>query len=589
MKHFLHVVLLLLVGLSVSNKLFASTADNAEDKTFTVDGIEYLVLTESAGVYEVSVALCDESTTGVIIPEEVKYEDKTYAVTTIGDYAFDSCYDLSSVKIPNSVTTIGESAFKNCYSLRSIDIPNSVKTISGNAFWGCRGLNSINIPNSVEIIDDRAFAGCSSLASVKIGNGLTEFNATAFSECPNLSEIVFAEDNPSYCSEDGIVYSKDTSVLVKVPVGKDLTSFSIPNSVTTIGSYALSELSLNSFEIPEGVTTIDEYAFAYCFALSSVTIPNSVKAIGEYAFAECSGLSSVNIPDGVTTIGNNAFSYCEKLTSVTIGSGLTEFNAKIFSKCPSLSEIIFAEDNPNYMSEDGIVYSKDMSVFVQLPLGKQSTSFSIPNSVTSIADNAFYGCSSLTSVEIPDGVKTIGEYAFYKCEGLSSIDIPDNTMTIGKRAFAECHSLASVTIGKNMQTIEERAFYYCYDIKSIYCYAATPPTTGEDVWYDEVSDAATLYVPEGTKSDYEAAPTWKDFSNIVETDFTGIESVAEDGVNVVVENGNIVVNGVKGNANMKVYNVSGQLVYDGEASTVNVPTRGIYIVRVAGHTFKLSL
>ncbi len=140
-----------------------------------------------------------------------------------------------------------------------------------------------------------------------------------------------------------------------------------------------------------------------------------------------------------------------------------------------------------------------------------------------------------------------------------------------------------------MQTIEERAFYYCYDIKSIYCHAETPPTTGNDVWYKDVRDKATLYVPEGTKSDYEAAPIWKDFQNIVEMDPTGIESVADEGLNIVAENGNIVVNGVKGNVNMKVYNVSGQLVYDGGASTVNVPTSGIYIVRIAGRTFKLSL
>ena len=224
-------------------------------------------------------------------------------VTTIGDYAFHSCKNLTSVTIPNSVTTIEGGAFYYCESLTSVTIPNSVKTIGEKAFYRCSSLTSVTIPNSVTAIGEGAFSGCESLYSVTIPNSVTTIGLDAF----------------AYCSS--------------------LTSVTIPNSVTTIGGQAFSNCyNLTNVTIPNSVTEIGRYAFYECDSLTSVTIPNSVKTIGEDAFSGCSALKSVTIPDSVTTIGDGAFTYCRNLTSVTIPNSVTTIGWNAFYECDNLSE-----------------------------------------------------------------------------------------------------------------------------------------------------------------------------------------------------------------------------------------------------------
>ena len=211
-----------------------------------------------------------------------------YSVTSIGSSAFYDCAALTSVTIPNSVTSIDIGAFEDCTSLTSVTIPNSVTSIGAWAFENCTSLTSVTIPNSVTSIGNFAFSGCESLTSINVD-----------------------ENNENYCDINGILFNKDKTELIQYPIGKTDTSYTIPDSVTSIGAWAFYNCtSLTSVTIPNSVTSIGSYAFYGCKLLTSITIPNSVTSIGSYAFYGCESLTSITIPDSVTCIGDRAFDNC---------------------------------------------------------------------------------------------------------------------------------------------------------------------------------------------------------------------------------------------------------------------------------------
>ena len=246
----------------------------------SIGGINYSL---SSSTWTASVAMYNNVSGAVVIPDSVVYGGNTYTVISIGNRAFDICGGLTSVTIPNSVTSIGSYAFRGCSGLTSVTIGNSVASIGNHAFDNCSGLTSVTIGNSVTSIGDYAFYYCSGLTSVTIGNSVTSIGSHAFRGCSGL------------------------------------TSVTIPNSVTNIGWGAFDGCSgLTSITIPDSVASIGGSAFSGCSGLTSVTIPNSVTSIGLYAFWGCSGLTSVTIGNSVTSIGSYAFQYCTGLDSIVM-------------------------------------------------------------------------------------------------------------------------------------------------------------------------------------------------------------------------------------------------------------------------------
>ena len=465
--------------------------------------------------------------TKVIIPAKIKSNGKTYKVTSIGNWAFNSCTNLTSVTIPNSVTTIGESAFAWCKKLKSITIPNSVTSIGESAFDGCTSLTSISIPNGVTTIGENAFWECTNLTSITIPDSVTSIGEQAFCDCTNLTSIDVDKNNTHYKSIDGNLYSKDGSTLIQYAIGKTDTTFTIPDSVTSIGNSAFGSCtSLTSITIPNSVTFIGKEAFAGSENLIAITIPNGVKFIGQKAFVGsenliaitipnsvtsigdgafelCSSLTSIvvdennqsyksidgnlyskdgtiliqyaigktntsfTIPNGVTTIGENAFAWCENLTSITIPDSVTTIGESAFFCSFSLTSIEVDENNQNYKSIDCNLYSKDGTILIQYAIGKTNTSFTIPNSVTSIGAKAFLSCKNLTSITIPNSVTSIGDYAFSWCKNITSITIPNSVTSIGEGAFGYCTHLTSITIPNSVTSIGESAFGFCENLTSI--------------------------------------------------------------------------------------------------------------------------
>lgn len=263
--------------------------------------------------------------------------------------------------------------------------------------------------------------------------------------------------------------------------------------------------------IESGVTSVGHSAFEGCVNLSSATIPNTVTIIKGRAFASCEELASIIIPDGVKTIEAPAFQYCFKLTSLFIPKSVTFIENGSFFACKGLTSIVVESNNPVYDSRNNCnaIIKTNTNELIG---GCKNTV--VPNTVTTIGDYAF-GQIGIPSISIPSSVVSIGELAFWNCYTLGSIVIPNSVISIGNNAFESC-ALTEVSIGKSVKEIGENAFKGTYFIHTVYSLIPEPFVINSNTFEDRVKNNATLYVPVGTKAKYEATDGWKEFKNIVE-------------------------------------------------------------------------
>ena len=452
--------------LSKENKTVAVTYHH---ETFERDG---MIVMEKFYPYEQS---------RIVIPKDVTYNDVTYSVTSIGNYTFRYCTDLSSITIPNSVTSIGDYAFYDCHCLKEVINFSNLTISKGSSSNGdvvCYATKVINAPNgfidgdfiwyenedgmtlagylgnatelamptdyngnSVTSIGDDAFSGCSGLTNITIPNSITSIGSSAFYDCTGLKTVInFSNLTFSKGSSNNGYVAYYADKVYNAPNGSIEGDFIFGklNDVNTLVGYLgnATEITLPDNYNGENYT-IGNRAFSYCDGLKSITIPNSVISIGEYAFYDCDGLIIITIPNSVTSIGEYAFMGCDWLISITISSSVTSIGDGTFSSCSRLTSITI----PNSVTSIGNSAFRGCTGL---------TSITIPNSVTSIGDDAFYGCSGLTSITIPNSVTSIGNYAFSGCSGLTSITIPNSVTSIGNYAFSGCSGLKTVINFSNL-------------------------------------------------------------------------------------------------------------------------------------------
>ncbi len=293
------------------------------------------------------------------------------SITSIGDYAFALCYRLTSIEIPNSVTNIGDSAFYWCDSLTNVTIGNSVTSIGYEAFHNCDSLTTVTIGNSVTSIGSRAFYDCNSLTNVTIGNSVTSIGDWAFGNCNSLTIYCEATTKPNGWSSDWNIDLNRSNC----PVVWNCNN----NNVATDG-YIYALIDGLRYGIKNGEATVVEQPKNITTANipSSITFNGTiynVTSIGDFAFYDCYNLTSIEIPNRVKSISDFAFYDCGSLTSITVDSS-----------------------NTAYKSIDGVLYSKDGTELICYPAGKTAITFTIPNSVTSIGNYAFYSCDNLNTI-----------------------------------------------------------------------------------------------------------------------------------------------------------------------------------------------
>ncbi len=331
-------------------------------------------------------------------------------VTNIGNSAFNNCSDLTSVSIPDSVTSIGTSAFSFCTSLTGITIPATVTTLSDYTFGACYNLKSITIPNSVKSIGFEAFYDCESLRQVTIGSGVTSISQDAFEYCSGLRQVRFLGNEPS---GDNTVFEGETG-MAYYALG------------TTWGAYFAGW--------PTSLYTSPEEYFTYALNSGAITITGYIGSDTDVVIPPTiSGYP-------VTAISAHAFYNRASLTSMTILTGVTSIGDGALADCPNLTSVAVDPANASYASAGGVLFDQTMTTLIQCPAGLRG-GYVISNGVTSIANEAFNGCSSLTSVTLPGNLASIGDGAFAYCTSLTSATIPAGVQNVGAGAFANCSGL----------------------------------------------------------------------------------------------------------------------------------------------------
>ena len=456
-------------------------------------------------------------------------------VEIIGDHAFYEGDNLKSCVIPNSVITIGDGAFASS-EIESVIIGNGVKTIGDTAFYKCFRLSNLVMGNSVEFIGAVAFTDCK-FTTISIPNTIKSIGGGNFEYCPitfneygnalylgndenpYLVLVKTASSSDYYYTPVDVTVPKDTKVIMSYngiasfnvdadnKVFKSIDGTLYTKDEKTLLQYAIGK-EATSFTVPEGVEIIGENSFAGC-SLKSVTIGNNVTDICSRAFSNCKMLSNVTIGSGVTNIAAYAFSGCSALVSITIPATVEAIENGTFANCNSLKNIFVNENNPNYKSIDGNLYTKDGKTLVKYAMGKEELSFTIPsgvekigdaafspnavvidnnyvdtgykdefsnstleriiipNSVTNIGIAAFASCNSLISISVPDSVKSLGSYAFYNCISLTDITLGEGIKTIGNYTFYECTGLTDIVLGKEVEAIGDSAFSSCYGLTDV--------------------------------------------------------------------------------------------------------------------------
>ena len=439
-----------------------------------------------------------EPVTEIVIPD---------GVTKIKNFAFTACgLGLKNVTIPDSVQSIGVGAFGYCTFLQNLIIGENVKNIGEVAFEACISLPSVVIPDSVEKIGLLAFNACMGLTAITIGERVTRIESEAFSGLKMLESIAVDAENESFSSIDGVLFNKDATQLILYPANKNNSKYIIPDSVRTISDEAFyNAANLVEIEIHDNVESIGKDVFdGTGYYNDESNWVGEVLYIGNHLIdTEYLSVDEYIIKDGTKTIADNA-SFGNNVKYITVPDTVVNVGEDAFN-ISSLVAVTVAEDNKSYTSVDGVLFNKDMTNLIRYPSEKSDTEYIIPDSVTSIREDSFWNCASLTSITIPKSVTNIGRNAIWGIprvnitdievwcnidfnadtiggglefnaysanlylngELVSELIIPEGVTTIPAGAFANMTSIVSVVIPDSVTDIGASAFKNCINLEFV--------------------------------------------------------------------------------------------------------------------------
>ncbi len=322
---------------------------------------------------------------------------------------------------------------------------------------------------------------------------------------------------------------------------ENIETLTIGKNVASVGEEAFASCtSLKKVKLGSGLTAIERSLFSGCETLKEVEIANGPAYIGDWAFADCP-FTSIKLPDSVRTINDNAFYGCTSLESLTIGDSLESVGAWAFDNCNSLANIQVSSTNPHLCALDNVLYTKDVTELVFYPMGKGEGEFKVPASVEVIRPFSIMRNNFLISVSLSWNLKKIDSYAFDGCNALRVVS--------------------------------------CNTYEPPVCRAYFSTGTTKD---------GSLIVPVGSKTDYEMTGGWMDFKNIIESS-AGIAESEADNITARAVGGTIIIDGCGDASLIEVYNIAGNCVYRGAATTVSGLAHGIYMVRLGGKAVKVAV
>lgn len=444
----------------------------------------------------------------------------------------------------------------------------------GKSFYNCVNLTGICLPDDLETIDYLTFRDCSSLESVTIPASVKKINymtagsrrGNAFSYAPALKEIIISPDSEFFTAANNVIYTKDMTALVLYPAGITAESFTVPEGITEIYTYAFDKNTyLKTLTLPDGIEKIGSCILRDCTGVLNLEIPGSVVECGslnsisdssclENVIVNCesvpnlgsysgkSSLKTLKLNEGVKNLTGEVLRNCANLTELHLPASLTNIAGNesgnpcsVFAGCTGLEIITVDESNPVYCSIDNSIYTKDKSTLIfynparsefSPPEGVQLTAIgklafgdlhniktmAIPDSVKEIGEQAFYS-ASVEQITLPNSLTSIRDYVFRSC-ALKSIEIPAGVETIGSWAFAYT-DLESIEIPANVSSIGAHAFD-CENLKSVTVRSSEPPVLGNDIFCSFPNPVIpTIYVPNESLETYKNAPGWSEYAEYI--------------------------------------------------------------------------
>ena len=394
--------------------------------------------------------------------------------TTIRSYSFAGWTGLQSVTIGNQITNIENHAFSGCTALTEINFNatnmndlsshNNVFSYAGQDGAGITvniGANVTRIPAYLFYPGSSSYAPYITAINFAENSQCESMGDYAFSGCTALTEINFNATNMNDLSSSNNVfsYAGQDGAGITVNIGANVTKIPAYLFYPYYNNSRSPYITAANFADGSQCNEIGSSAFRYCDDLTSITIPDSVTSIEDYAFSG-SALTSITIPNSVISIGSSAFSNCSSLGTVSIGSGVTSIGNRALFDCSSLSNINVDINNNYYSSIDGVLFNKIQDTIIQYPMNKPTATYIVPDSVTTINNEAFYNCSYLENITLPEGLTAISEYAFYGCTGLVEITIPRDVIGLGDYAFYNCTALTEINFNATyLDDLNEGVFY----------------------------------------------------------------------------------------------------------------------------------